>query len=1547
MTPTRPLTQKDPPRTRRRLAAAWSAHLVLAAVAYIPLLRTAPGMVEDDSKQYLYTDPARFMSQVVSMWNPDVSMGTVTHQYIGYLLPMGPYYALMEALGVPTWVAQRLWTGSLLFFAGAGVLFLLRTLAPAASRPEAGSLDTRTVGGVGAMVAAFTYMLSPYILQNEARQSALLLPWVGLPWMVGLTARALRRGGWRHCALFALVVALVGSTNAVALILVGVGPALWVVWELAAGRVRWGRAVSTALKIGALSAAVSLWWASGLAVEGAYGMNILKYTESIPTVARTSLASETLRGLGYWFFYGVDKMGLYMPMSGPYLTSLWLVAVSFAVPAAAFLGAFVLRWRQRAYFIALVVVGTILSVGAHPLSNPSPLGTLVKKAATGSTVGLALRSTNRATPLVVLGTAVLLGAGVAALLRRWKIAGMLAAVAATGLVAADLPALWTGQFVAANLSRPEQIPSYWSQTAKYLDAQAGAASTRVLLEPGIDFSTYRWGTTLEPVLPGLMTRPEVDRGLVPYGSAGSANLLDTFDDNIQDLTFNPSAVAPLLRLMSAGDLVVQSDLAYEHYNTPRPRALGQKLDPLPPGLADPVGFGSPRVTAAPSVKYPLIDETELGLPHGAAYPQPVTVFAVPGARSILRSEGASRPMLLDGDGAGLVAAAGAGLLDGQATVFYSPSFTTKPAALQRQLAAGADLVVTDTNRNQAQQFGTVGDNFGYTEPAGEKPLVPDTRDARLPLFPTSAGDTDETVAEQLGVASVQASNYGNPITYVPEDRPDQALDGNLRTTWTVASFDNPVRQYLQVALNHPRTTNEVNLVQPLYGPRNRWITRVTLRFDGGRPVTVKLGPSSRTAAGQTVSFPTRTFTTLKITIDATNTGLEKSYDGKSGVGFAEVRLPGQQVDEVLRMPEDLLRQAGTTSASHRLTIVMTRQTAAAVPPATDPEIDIARTFTLPTARTFSVSGTAELSALVPDDVLDTLLGTTVPGITAAYSSGRLPGDVSDRTSATLDGSLDTVWSPGLGPQAGSWLEYDLVHPITFDHLSMAVVADGRHSIPTSITVSAGGQSRTVALPALAEGSRPWATQNVTVGFPALTGAHVKVTFDSVRSVTDLDYYSDKQVALPIGIAEMDVPGMPRAVPGPTQMPAPCRSDLLTIDGAPVPVTVTGTTATAASLGALQVRGCGSAASGIVLGPGPHVVRTQPGFPPGVDLDIDSVVLDSAPGGTPLAVTASGRVQPTESGPAPTITVVHSSATSAKVVVHDPAGPFWMVLGQSTNAGWHATTGTGVDLGAPQVIDGYANGWLVTPPKPGHNMVITLDWTPQRLVDVALVASAVTLALCLVLACWPSRRRRRDTGETVTVPVGPTGKYRSSAPTAMATPDAHPDLGDTMRGDTMRGDDAAPLLGSPLRSYGARPRWFVVVAVSLVVGGITSAVIAPDAGIPVGLAALITLVVGYGRIFLALGSVGLLVAVDRMVTSGQSTFRFLAEFGWPTHFELAGTLAWFAVAALGADALVQEVRDRRARRTVQSGDAPSRGAPEGGIEQPPRRRRRRGKHAPSV
>ena len=70
-------------------------------------------------------------------------------------------------------------------------------------------------------------MLSPYFLDYIARISAILLPWAALPWLIALAVRALRTGGWRHPALFALVAATAGSTNATALIYAGVAPVLW------------------------------------------------------------------------------------------------------------------------------------------------------------------------------------------------------------------------------------------------------------------------------------------------------------------------------------------------------------------------------------------------------------------------------------------------------------------------------------------------------------------------------------------------------------------------------------------------------------------------------------------------------------------------------------------------------------------------------------------------------------------------------------------------------------------------------------------------------------------------------------------------------------------------------------------------------------------------------------------------------------------------------------------------------------------------------------------------------------------------------------------------------------------------------------------------------------------------------------------------------------------------------------------------------------------------------------------------------------------------
>ena len=367
---------------------------VLAVLAYVPTLAVQPGVITPDTKTYLYLDPLKFLSQVAFMWNPTVALGTVPHQYIGYLLPMGPFYAVFHLVGVPVWVAQRLWLGSILFLAGVGILYLSRVLG---------------LSGPGPTAAALAYMLSPYFLQYAGRISVILLPWAGLPFMLGLTIVALRRGGWREPAIFAIVVALVSGINATSIIYVGVAPILWLLYAVVVLReATWRHAFSTGLKIGVLTLGACLWWIAGLEVEAAYGVNVLKYTETVPSTSATSNATDILRGLGYWYFYGTDHLGPWTNAAVRFTQDVALLATSFAVPVVAVVAAAFVRWRERAYFLVLLFVGLVLAVGPFPFTHPTAIGGVLKSFMTDTTAGLALRSTDRATPLVLLALSMLL-----------------------------------------------------------------------------------------------------------------------------------------------------------------------------------------------------------------------------------------------------------------------------------------------------------------------------------------------------------------------------------------------------------------------------------------------------------------------------------------------------------------------------------------------------------------------------------------------------------------------------------------------------------------------------------------------------------------------------------------------------------------------------------------------------------------------------------------------------------------------------------------------------------------------------------------------------------------------------------------------------------------------------------------------------------------------------------------------------------------------------------------------------------------------------------
>jgi arabinofuranan 3-O-arabinosyltransferase len=900
--------------------------LAFALLSYVPFLLSSPGRVSADTKQYLYLDPARLLARAPYLWDPHVAAGTVPHQNVGYLFPLGPYYWAMGQLGVPDWVAQRLWLGTVSFAAAAGVLWLVSMLG---------------VRRAGAIAAAVVYVLTPYQLAFTARISVILLPWAALPWLVGLTARALSRRGWRDPVLFALVAMAAGSVNASALMLVGIAPLLWLVVAVAQRRATAGDAARTALRIAVPTVAVSLWWAVGLVAQARYGLPVLDVTESLRTVASVSAPSDLLRGLGNWFFSGADRVGPWLDQSAAYSDERVLAALTFVLPFAALVAAGLVRWKYRGFFVVLLVVGTIVGVGAWPYDDPSPIGQLFKDGSISSALALAFRNTPRVVPVIVLGVAALIGAGVAALDRRRAYqVGAAVAVGAVA-VAAFLP-VWRTGYLSDHVDRPEDVPAYWDAVARALDD--GDAGARVLEIPGTPFSAYRWGNTVEPITPGLTDRAVLARELLPYGSPEGVDLLAAFDRRMQDGTLEPATVAVLARMLGADTVLVRSDLEYERYETPRPRLLWRWLtDPPAPGLGSPEAFGpdTPNRSALPpdAIDATLAADTD---------PPRVALFPVDDPQQIVRAESAARPVVLAGSGDGIVDAAAAGLLDGRAVVLLATALDRE--ALTDALDREAALVVTDTNRKRARRWDRLRDDVGATERAGQQPSSADTEDHRVDGV-QGATDADRTVVEQRG-GTVDASAYGPSDRYYPDDRPALALDGDPTTAWRVRSQPG-TEPSLVFRPARPVTADTVELVQPSDGPA---VTRVAVRVNGGAPVIAELDPALR-SEGQTIAIPSTQIRELEVTLLGTDGG--PFTDG----GLTEVRVgeagAERRVEEITRVPSTLVRRAGTASIGHRLVYVLTRVRGPVdMPGRSDPERSLVRRIDVVGDREFSLGGTA-------------------------------------------------------------------------------------------------------------------------------------------------------------------------------------------------------------------------------------------------------------------------------------------------------------------------------------------------------------------------------------------------------------------------------------------------------------------------------------------------------------------------------------------------------------------------------------------------------------
>jgi hypothetical protein len=230
-----------------------------------------------------------------------------------------------------------------------------------------------------------------------------------------------------------------------------------------------------------------------------------------------------------------------------------------------------------------------------------------------------------------------------------------------------------------------------------------------------------------------------------------------------------------------------------------------------------------------------------------------------------------------------------------------------------------------------------------------------------------------------------------------------------------------------------------------------------------------------------------------------------------------------------------------------------------------------------------------------------------------------------------------------------------------------------------------------------------------------------------------------------------------------------------------------------------------------------------------------------------------------------VAVTKSGETSFDLRVSDATKPFWLVLGQSLSPGWKATVG-GTDLGAPKLVDGYANGWLVDPASLGRSgtFSVHLDWTPQHRVWVALGLSAVALLLCLLLVFVPGRRWQR----------------RGVLPVALVDP--------------LRREDRSLRVGRAI---------LVVVAAAAL-----SALVVKPLAAPLAVAALlVALALRRGRAVLRLGAAACLVLTALYVLEVQYRYALPNSGQWVQAFVKVSTLSWFVVILLVLDVAVDWIR----------------------------------------
>ena len=1263
--------------------------LGLSLAALLLALIQRPGLAVSDTKINLQLDPLRFLSDVADVWSATGSTGHVQGgQYGGYLLPMGPFFAILRLVGLEPWLVQRLWLAALLAAAAWGMVSLVDHFYS----PRRGWAH---------LTAGSFVLLNAFVVTFANRTSVMLLALAILPWLLVAVQKGLREPrGWKQPIVIALLITLSGGgVNAAVTAWMLVGPAVLCCYEILLRRVSVRSLGSFLLRATPVALAASLWWIGPVLVQSRYGVDFLKFTEQPGTIWSTGSLTESLRLMGYWVSYlgvgfGNPRQAFYsdtpvMLFAGP------VVVAGLLMAALPILG---LRWTARRtyapFFLLLLLVGLIvMGVGW-------PEGTPLRKASYFAYNHFPaiqfLRSTYKAGPLVLVSLAGLAGLGadqLAQFIRSRQ--GPLFSIGRFALPALALlimaTAAWPlvrGQAIDPAVSW-KAIPAAWSQTASQLDASL-SPNKRAMILPGQLYSFYNWGATIDPILPAISERPVVVRSYVPWTDQRATDLQWTIDGLVQQQRVVPGQLTALLGLLGVGQVVTGTDdrRLLSGAATPADGERALRLD----GKLRPLGGAGPSKTFQPTAG---TIEQPVRLPQ-------VRRAAVVGGRGLVRVLPTAPEALVDGSAETLAALAAVGGLPKQAPIFYA---TDRSAAqLRRAAEQGAQFVIGDGNRRRVVVASRLRQNLGATVGVNDR----FSEDAAVLNRESATSSDSQAVAEYSGITSISAP-FSPGVAQFPEYRPFAAVDGDLRTAWHADRYLQEEEWYLQIELKKRRDISYLSVF-----PDNTAKVTVKAISVNGKRYEVHSGWNR-------LKVDLHQVKSLKIAL--AQVSAPTSRPGGVG-GIRELRIPGLKVTERLRVPVTLSGQLqGINLDSSGLRYLLTRTTGDD-PYRRDPsgvgdqgshsrdrgdgELFFSRRIETPAARQYTASGLASVGAATADSQIDRLVG--LKGPFKADSSSRFLGKPGWRASRAFDHDSLQPWIGGWSGAGGAWIGWSGLGKLSFSSLRLRAPDEvvRRPSRVRLVVDGTRGPAVDVGKSGLVRLARP------------VTGNEFRLEIIDARFPSGASGAERQRRA--VGIGEIEIAAMTAPnVPTKGGLPANCGAARLSVNGRDVPLSALGTIERLDAGLPLETSQC-RGSHRLALPSGSVVVSSLAAI-----MVPELIDLNSAPPNGAAKVVGGGAVTKIGGG-------TPSDRSGYEVSLR---GSSWLVLGETWNRGWTASC-DGKDLGASEPIDGFANGWIA----PASCHAVAFSFAPNRYVQVLYVVSGAALICLLGLLIWIGLSRRR-------------------------------------------------------------------------------------------------------------------------------------------------------------------------------------------------------------